>query len=412
MNKQLIYIPVLLASLNIACSNNNTDVLGISETQAKTVKTKKRMSGHRLPEGVISVDIVNTNNRLHLLTGKHQQAQTTLWYQYSNDEGKSWSSAVKVLNDDNLPAKVVRGSDAQIAAQGDTIVVTWMRRVEGARFNAGPMQAARSIDSGQTWQYSAIPPDWITGPHGYMEMAADNLAMHVVWLDSRNGHSELKASQGLRYAKSLDGGLSWQANKTLDETTCSCCWNTLKTNANGNTFVLYRDKKPSDLAIGVIDDQQQWKYLNKVGAFNWDFDGCPHIGGGLDIQTTADNKRLHAIVGTGHEDHLGIHYLHSNDNGHNWSKPMQLGDESALHADIAAHDDGRVVAVWDMMGEDGLTVFVAESADQGINWSQPRQLSTTGMRASHPRTVKTENGFLTLWTESDGQRQTLGTQRF
>jgi hypothetical protein len=241
-------------------------------------------------------------------------------------------------------------------------------------------------------------------------MAADDHAMHVVWLDSRNGPSELKASQGLRYAKSIDGGLSWQPNKTLDESTCSCCWNTLKTDTNGNTFVLYRDKKPSDLAIGIINNQQQWQNLSKVGAFNWDFDGCPHIGGGLDIQNTADNTQLHAVVGTGHEDYLGVHYLHSGDNGKNWSQTIQLGDESALHADVAAHDNGRVVAVWDMMGEDGLAVFVAESIDQGIHWSQPKQLSTSGMRASHPRTVKTENGFITLWTESDGQHQTLATQ--
>jgi hypothetical protein len=235
--------------------------------------------------------------------------------------------------------------------------------------------------------------------------------MHVVWLDSRNGPSELKASQGLRYAKSVDGGLSWQPNKTLDDTTCSCCWNTLKTDTDGNTFVLYRDKKPSDLTIGVIDNQQHWQSLNKVGAFNWDFDGCPHIGGGLDIQQTADIKTLHAVVGTGHEEHLGVHYLHSEDSGLNWSQTIQLGDESALHADVAAHNDGRVTAVWDMMSEDGLAVFVSESADQGIHWTQPKQLSSAGMRASHPRAVKTENGFLAVWTESDGQQQTLGMQR-
>lgn len=412
MKIQLTFLIFLLASLAISCSSNNsTEAVSLhSEKEAKTVQVKKRM-GHRMPEGVISVDIVNSNNRLHLLTGKHQHGSKSLWYQYSNDDGKSWSSAVKILNEDDLPAKIGRGNDAQITAQGDTIVVTWMKRVEGARFNAGPMQAARSTDGGQTWQYSTSPPDWITGPHGYIEMAADENAMHVVWLDSRNGPSELKASQGLRYATSLDGGLSWQPNKTLDESTCSCCWNTLKTDNDGNTFVLYRDKQPSDLAIGVIDSQQQWQSLNKVGAFNWDFDGCPHIGGGLDVQSTAGKKQLHAVVGTGHEEHLGIHYLSSNDNGHNWSQAMRLGDESALHSDIAAHNNGRVVAVWDMMGENGLAVFVAESADRGNHWSQPRQLSNTGMRASHPRTVKTETGFITLWTESDGHQQTLAKRR-
>ena len=48
-------------------------------------------------------------------------------------------------------------------------------------------------------------------------------------------------------------------------------------------------------------------------------------------------------------------------------------------------------------------VFFSESQDQGSNWSSPKQISKPGMRATHPRIVKTENGFLVLWTENDGQ---------
>jgi hypothetical protein len=270
------------------------------------------------------------------------------------------------------------------------------------------MQAARSDDGGKTWKTSETPPDWAKGPHGFIDMTADEHAMHTVWLDSRSGSSEVKASQGLRYAQSVDGGLSWQTNKTLDELTCSCCWNTVKTDFKGNPYVLYRDKQPSDLSIGVIQ-QQKWQRLNHVGAFNWQFDGCPHIGGGFDFQNTAGQKRLHAVVGTGHQEHLGIHYLYSDDAGKSWSKTLQLGNESAIHADIAAHDNGRVVAVWDTMGENGLTIFVAESQDRGASWSTPKQISKMSYRATHPRVVKTKDGFLALWTESDGKEQRMAT---
>ena len=117
------------------------------------------------------------------------------------------------------------------------------------------------------------------------------------------------------------------------------------------------------------------------------------------------------MVGTGHPEHLGVHYLFSEDQGRTWSRATQLGDDSAIHSDVAAHDDGRVVAVWDMMSDYGLAVFKAESGDQGHSWSQPEQLSGKGMRASHPRIVKTGSGFLALWTQSDGRTQTLSTQR-
>ena len=414
MYKKLLYLPILLLSLNSACSAKNSTETPASqykkETNSVAVKPVNRRH-HTLPEGVISVDIVNYNNRLHLLTGKHKQGGKSLWYQYSTDGGNSWSIESKILNDDNLPAKMGRGNDAQIAVQGKNIVVTWTKYDKNAQFNAGAMLAARSSDGGQTWQSAETPPDWKQGSHGYIDMVADNHAMHAVWLDSRQGHSDVNASQALQYARSIDGGLSWQTNHTLDNLTCSCCWNTIKTDADGNAYVLYRDKQPSDLSIGMIDRQQKWQRLNHVGAFNWQFEGCPHIGGGLDFQNTVSKKRLHAVVGTGHQDHLGVHYLYSDDAGNNWSAPKQLGKESALHADIAAHDNGRVVAVWDMMGEDGMGVFVAESQNQGVSCSTAKKISKPDMRATHPRIVKTENGFLALWTENNGRHQQTLTIR-
>jgi hypothetical protein len=413
MNKQLLYVPLLLAGLNISCSTHNNTVAQPSEQDAasKTAQTKPMMRHQPTPEGVISVDIVNFDDRLHLLTGKNQKGQKTLWYQVSDDGGEGWSEAAMILNDDNIPANMTRGNDAQITAQNNTVVVSWMSYVEGARFNAGPMLTARSTDGGKNWQYAATPPDWNKGAHGYIDMTADAQAMHAVWLDSRNGLSDVKASQGLHYARSTDGGLSWQANQTVDELTCSCCWNTLKSDAGGTPYVLYRDKQPSDLSIAVINSQKRWQRLNHVGAFDWQFEGCPHIGGGLDFQHNTGKTRLHSVVGTGHPDHLGVHYLYSDDAGKSWSKAQQLGDESAIHADIAAQDNGRIVTVWDMMGADGLAVFYAESRDSGESWSKVEQISKAGMRASHPRIVKTKSGFLTVWTEHDGRQQTLAMRR-
>ncbi len=405
MKKQFIYI--LLTLIINACSVSPNAEISVSQHAISASKQPLKNRHKKSTEGIISVDIVNSNNRLHLLTGRLKRGQKTLWYQNSNDGGKSWSSAIKILNDDNLAIKMSRGNDAQITAQGNIIVITWTKYDPKSRFKAGTMQAARSTDDGQHWQYSAAPPDWKKGPHGYIDMTADDFAIHVVWLDSRVKTSEIKATQGLRYAKSTDSGLSWQSNKTLDSVSCSCCWNTVKTDTTGTPYVLYRDRQPSDMSLGIINKQQQWHYLNHVGAFNWQFDGCPHIGGGLDFQNTAGNKRIHAIVGTGQQNHLGVHYLYSSDAGKNWSTPMQLGSESAIHADIAAHDSGRVVAVWDMITENGLAVFMAESKDQGNKWSTPEQLSKPSRRATHPRIIKTREGFFVLWTENDGKHSML-----
>ncbi len=362
-------------------------------------------------EGVFSVDMVVNEGRIHLLTGQQHKGHKVLWYRYSDDGGKQWSVENKVLNSNNLPVRASRGNDAQIVAQGNVVIVTWTKFDPDVRFNSGPMLAARTVDGGKSWQSTATPPDWEKGPHGFADMAADKQFIHAVWLDSRKEEGATKGRQGVRYARSTDGGLSWQQNITVDGHSCSCCWNKVMADGKGNAYILYRDKEPSDLSIGVVNEQQQWQRLNHVGAFNWQFEGCPHIGGGLDLQMVGDGERLHSVVGTGHPDHMGVYYLQSDDGGKNWSKAKPLGDETAIHADIAAHDDGRVMAVWDMMGEFGLAVFSAESKDQGKSWSAAQPLSKKKVRASHPRIVKTAKGVLVLWTESDGKTQELAIKR-
>jgi len=410
MNKQLISLLALLSTM-IACSTQPiSPPQEVQSIETVVGKTPHRHRSHTLAEGIISVDIYKDNQRLHLLTGKHQQGKKTLEYQYSDDGGNHWSKAVKVLNKDNMPIKMGRGRDAQIVALGDTIVTTWVKYVENGPFNTGPMQAARSTDDGRSWQPTTAPPDWKTGPHGFIDMTANGNSFQAVWLDSRHD-SGVKGSQGLRYARSVDDGISWQANKTLDAVTCACCWNTLKTDSLGNSYVLYRDKQPSDMSIGVINGNDQWHYLSHVGAFNWPFQGCPHIGGGLAFQNNAGKQRLHSVIGTGKLENIGLYYLYSDNAGKSWSTPRRLGDESSTHADIAADDTGRVVAVWDMMSDNGFAIFTAESLDQGKNWSSPRQLSKVTQRATHPRIVNTQHGFLALWTSSDGHYQSLATRR-
>ncbi len=386
----------------------------VTATNDITAPAAKTMHRHRpLPNGVISLDIIRQGDNFHMLTGRHQDGKKSLWYQTSSNGGDDWSEPVQIDRDTTNGVSVTRGNDARIAAQGDNLVAVWTSHSTSNRHGAGPMSMVRSSDGGRTWQTAKIPSEWVEGPNAFFALGSDEKSIRIVWLDSRNGKSGVKGSQGMRYAYTNDGGASWSSNQTLDNITCACCWNSAKAGPKGELYVLYRDKQPSDMALGVIDSMHQWSRQSTVGEFNWQFDGCPHIGGGLDYQAGLQKTTtLHSVVGTGHPDHLGIYYLQSKDNGANWNAPKQLGDESALHGDVASAKDGKVIAVWDMMADDGkLAIFKAESLDRGTTWSEPTQVSKPGMRATHPRIVAKESGFLTLWTESsDGKQQSLQLQ--
>jgi len=75
MKKQLFYIPLLLINFT-ACSINSAIESLVSQQAEKTANKSSKHSQKKSVEGIISVDIVNFNNRLHLLTGK-QQHETT-----------------------------------------------------------------------------------------------------------------------------------------------------------------------------------------------------------------------------------------------------------------------------------------------------------------------------------------------
>jgi len=405
MNKLPLLLLASICTLLIGCSSPERQQVSV------VAEPVQKMHGHKhraLANGTLSLDIIKHQGKLHLLQGIHHNGEKALWYQYSSNQGKDWSAPVNINKTKHIEANLSRGNDARLAVQGDHIVVIWPSRVEGAPHNAGPMKAVRSNDGGKSWQKSSIPADWSIGPHAFFAMDGNEQAINVVWLDSRNGQSAVKGSQGMRFSQSKDGGQSWSSNKTLDNVTCACCWNTAKFDLDNDFFVLYRDKQPTDMAIGVLKGNEQWQRLSTVGDFNWDFPGCPHIGGGLAFQ---DKQTMHSVVGSGHMDHLGVHYLRSNDQGKTWSDPVQLGDESSIHADIASAENGRVIAVWDMRTEDGLAVFYAESSNGGLSWSQNKRLSKPGMRATHPRIISHDAGFLTLWTESKtGKTQSLQMQ--
>jgi thiol-disulfide isomerase/thioredoxin len=344
------------------------------------------------PQGVMSVDVQQQGDKVHMLLGKQHGDFQSLWYQKSNDKGKTWQQPVLIK--DKFKAKFNRGNDARLAVQGDKLVAVWMSWKQNVRFNAGPMQMMRSDDAGQTWHDADVAADW-QGPHGFFAMAGNDDGIGIVWLDNRD---QSKGFQGLRYSHTTDGGTSWKVNQTLDKQTCSCCWNTTHYDHNGNLYVLYRDKKPSDMAIAKVSPNQAFQRLSTVGAFNWDFDGCPHIGGSIAFD---QQQTIHTLVGTAHDEYAGVHYQYSKDGGLTWSASQQMGDDTAVHSDIAVTKANHVVATWDYMTEHGLQVVYATKQLDDKQWSDAQIISTQEKSATHPRVLAFEDSALIVWTEKD-----------
>lgn len=343
--------------------------------------------------GVVSLDVCVDRNRIFLLTAtRTNDRPAVMVLQRSDDGGATWTMPVPIGADQPAPEPIHRGMDAQIAASGDHVIAIWTTGAD-TKMGRGPLATAISNDGGKTWTAGASPSDdGQISDHAFVDIAADDAGtFHAVWLDPRDG-----GGKGLRYARSSDGGKTWSKNQTLDAKTCECCWNKITTGPGGRVNVLYRNESPRDMSLVTsTDGGQSWAAPVTVGAFDWKVDGCPHVGGAL----AGDGDKLFAAVWTAKGDGArGAYVLASVDAGRLWSQPIQLGDSTSWHPDLAYAGD-RLIAVWDAYGDGGTIAYSATSRDDGLTWSPPERLNAAGTSASQPRVIRIGNSFRIFWTE-------------
>lgn len=382
---------LVLAGLLSACDEQLT--ISSTHLPALSVNPHNPFDTQTQPaQNLLSFDVYVDRQTVHaaFVTTPSGSKQTSIVYMRSEDGGWHWSSPVVLSQQFPQPVEAKVGNDIQIAAAGDKLLIVW--QTTGELPGMGPLFTVYSNDAGKTWQQGAKPTG-SDADQSHHELLADTEGrFHAVWLDDRdeNGY------QGVRYARSSDSGKSWELAQTIDDSSCSCCWNRLAFGADGKLNVLYRDMKPRDMALALtVDAGASWRRLSTVGEFNWIFDGCPHNGGSLSV---AGDGSLHSLVWTGAENQVGLYHMQSADGGKSWTPPQRLGEAGAFHADIA-FGAGRLVAVWDALGPEGSKVFVEESVDNGEHWSASKLLSSAGASATFPRIVATPTGLLAMWLE-------------
>lgn len=355
-------------------------------------------------------DVYADGDAIHLLTGHGKKGGPSilLFHRVSKDGGASWSKPVRVNAGTERLSAHHPGENPSIAGSGNRLVVAWTAPRPNAR-RGGLIQTAVSDDGGATWKNGPSPYADAAGSQTFMRMTAGGAgsasgagagagggaaagsaggttasrAMHMVWLDSREGR------QGLRYARSSDLGATWGKDVALAPRTCDCCWNSIATRVGsggeGEVSVLYRGGEPRDMMHMASSDGAKWNPPASIGGFGWNIQGCPHVGGALAVQ----GKALHALVWTGKDGALGLYHsflaAEAGAASAAWSKPAKLGTDDAKNADLTIGSDGNLIAVWDEAGGIGSPLRLARSGD-GVKWSAPSTVAAS-KEATHPRVV-------------------------
>ncbi len=348
---------------------------------------------------VSTFDVYAENDVIHILAGgkiSAEDKQIKLSYLRSEDGGKTWQQPVNLGN--LVETIASRGNDVQLAAKGENLLAVW--QTKGELSGMGPLASAYSRDNGLTWKAGINPAANNAGDQSHLDLIADRQGrFHAAWLED----PEETGWQSLRYARSLDNGEHWNKPVTLDDSTCSCCWNAFALSPDNKLNLLYRDMKPRDMALlESNDDGKSWQRASTVGSFGWQFDGCPHVGGSLAYDGAGHPGKLKSLVWTGAGQNAGLYYLSSENSGKSWSMPQKTGN-TAIHSDIAAFD-GYFIAIWDEMEPEGSSVFYAKTEAGRDLHLKPFRLTQAHNAATHPRIIATRYGFLALWTEKPSRQ--------
>ena len=335
-------------------------------------------------------DVATDGDTIHLLTGQGKKGtpEIPLYHRVSKNGGATWSRPVRVTRDSDRLFANHPGENPTLVAAGNRVVVAWSAPRPNVR-HGGQVATALSDDAGATWKPSPSPFEGVPGSQTFMRLAtAGPTALHMVWLDSRDGR------QGLRYARSPDGGKTWAKDLALVAQTCDCCWNSIATRADGEVSVLYRGGAPRDMLHMASKDGATWLPPAPIGGFDWRINACPHVGGALAVR----GQVLHSLVWTGKDGAQGLYHASLPAGAASWSRPRRLGTADAKNADLAAAPDGTLIAVWDEPGARGSPLRTARSRDGGANWSGAETIPANS-DATHPRLAVTSKGTVTLWFE-------------
>lgn len=355
-----------------------------------------------------SVDLTAERHVIHAVFAARlaKDDKPATYYSFSRTDGKSWTQPARISRADDSPVLSKRGNDVQLATHGRTMVAIWQQ--QGELPGTGPVALARSEDGGRHWSRGGAPVHGdVMNNQSYPDLTVDQRgSFHLIWLDDRE---ESGNTQGLRHAVSPDRGRNWQSETTIDLDVCTCCWNRAVVLPDRSLAALYRGSHPHDMRLATREPTRgTWQVRSTVGPFDWQFEGCPHCGGGLTAQPTPPGAHLHSVIWTGKQGSAGLYYLGSTNSGASWSPPVVVSDAQSREADIAATSRSVVIVFASLTAEGATSVMARRSSDRGEHWSEPVALSKPGASVDHPRVTPLARGFLAYWTElREGGGKTL-----
>jgi Secretion system C-terminal sorting domain len=198
-------------------------------------------------------------------------------------------------------------------------------------------------------------------------------------------------STDLHMSKSLDNGTTWGAPKTLVDNTSLLDslsdLNVLKLNS-GRILVTYKFK--FHYAIHSNDNGLNWtlpiQLITEMGIIR------PRQIMESSLSQTNDNKIWFVY------NRLNIIYNIKSDDGITWSKrdTIAILEDGPHFSSVNSHWNNSLVLTYQLDDVDASVIYQSVSIDSGKTWSEPNLVLDSGTAKTHPRVTKDSDGSLWL----------------
>jgi len=272
--------------------------------------------------------------------------------------------------------------------------------VPGRRFPMSSLRLAKSADDGRTWTAPVtIASDSAFGTRNFhaLHVGGDG-SLYVAWLESSQGKSKTFLT------RSTDAGSTWTPPVLADTNqSCPCCRTAIATGRDGTLYLAWRTVFPGNVRDVVVarseDHGATWTTPVRVHADNWVFDGCPHAGPSVQVDSAG---AVHIAWWTGKQGAAGVFYARSTDRATTFAAPVALGAaefSAPAHAQLALGTEGTVVVVWDDGTVKTPKVVMRVSHDNGVSFGPTTLVSAEGRAATFPVLALAEKELTVAWSE-------------
>ncbi len=317
---------------------------------------------------------------------------------YSSDKGTTFSEPVAVNpNAQKIRARPEDRPSIEVDGQGRIFVIYFAdAKLPWTTF------FSHSSDGGRTFtppQPASEKSETAAHYQDVLNIGPDE-KIYVFWHDERGGGKENIA---LYYKVSYAAALDDHPDRKIMESVCDCCRSAVDFDSDGLPVLFKRMVYPGstrDHGIVKMTADGTWTSW-RVTHDDWRIEACPEHGPALSI---SDNKRYHITWFTNGSKRKGLFYAHSDDQGRNFTPPMQFGDFNRLasHADVFSLGD-RVTLVWKEFDGETTRILGIHSGDQGQSWTTPKDLAATKGGSDHPLLIRDqETAYLSWNTQDDG----------